>query len=385
MHIGFDVSQTGSGKAGCGYFAHALVDAMLEIAPEHRYSLFPSFGNFYFDASMPVLNPYSGKDVHYGPRHLLRETAGSFWTGPDVEKSLGKPDIVHANNFWCPTQFVSSRLIYTFYDMGFMVEPAWTTEANRVGCAEGVFRSSIVADWIVAISEASRNHYLGTFPHFPEDRIRVIYPCSRFSDPSTQGRRPKALDGIPVEGFWLNVGTIEPRKNQRRLAEAYARYLALGGIPLPLVLAGGKGWLMEDFQQHLKALKIEAEVVMTGYVSDEELIWLYRNCYANLYPSLFEGFGLPVLEGMQFGAPTLASNTTSLPEVAGDAALLLPPEDTEGWARTMLRLADSSKERDLLGEAAKKQAARFDWKRSATDLLHLYEEALTNPKRCLAK
>lgn len=383
MHIGFDISQTGTGKAGCGFFAHALIRAMLELAPEHRYALYPSFGDFYFDPLMPILNPYSGRDVNYGPRHLSRETARVFWTNPDVESTLKRPEIVHANNFWCPTQFASSRLIYTFYDMGFAVDPAWTTEANRVGCFDGVFRSAIAADWVVAISEASRSNYLSVFPHYPSDRIRVIHPCSRFADSSAQGKRPNALENIPAGGYWLNVGTIEPRKNQRRLVEAYARYLAMGGKPMPLVLAGGKGWLMEDFKNHLSELGIETQIVMTGYVSDDELIWLYRNCYANLYPSLFEGFGLPVLEGMQFGAPTLTSNSTSIPEVAGDAAILLDPEDTDGWVQAMLRLAGNRLERDHLSVAALEQANRFDWKHSAAALLQLYEEAMASPKRRL--
>lgn len=383
MHIGFDISQTGAGKAGCGFFAHAMIHAMLELAPEHRYSLFPSFGDFYFDGLMPVQNPYSGTDVHYGPRHLTRETASVFWTAPDAEALVGNPDIVQSNNFWCPVQLASSRLIYTFYDMGFAVEPAWTTETNRVGCFEGVFRSAVAADWVVAISQASRDHYLSVFPHFPEDRIRVVYPCSRFADSSAEGRRPEALVGIPTEGYWLSVGTIEPRKNQRRLVEAYARYLALGGAPMPLVLAGGKGWLMEDFQEHVSELGIDAQVVMAGYVTDDELIWLYRNCYANLYPSLFEGFGLPVLEGMQFGAPTLTTRSTSIPEVAGDAAILLDPEDIEGWAQAMLRLAAHREERNQLSASARSQAGRFDWKISAAALLQLYEEALAFPKRCV--
>jgi glycosyltransferase involved in cell wall biosynthesis len=267
------------------------------------------------------------------------------------------------------------------YDLSFAVEPAWTTETNRLGCFDGVFRSAMAADWVVAISEASRADYLDMFPHFPEDRIRVIYPCSRFADSSAQGKRPNALDDMPAESYWLSVGTIEPRKNQRRLVEAYARYLALGGVPMPLVLAGGKGWLMEDFQEHLRAFGIDARVVMTGYISDDELIWLYRNCYANLYSSLFEGFGLPVLEGMQFGAATLASNTTSIPEVAGDAAILLNPEDIDGWAHAMLRLAANRMQRDHLRDAAIKQAARFSWKDSANQLLKLYDEAVASPKR----
>ena len=384
MHIGFDVSQTGSGKAGCGYFAHAMIQAMLELAPQHCYSLFPSFGDFYFDPLMPSLNPYSGRNVQYGPSHLSRDTARVFWTGPDAEVMLGTLDVVHANNFWCPVQLSSSRLIYTFYDMGFAVDPYWTTECNRAGCFDGVFRAAMAADWVVAISQASRAHYLSVFPHFPEDRIRVIYPCSRFADPSAHGTRPKALEGIDPAGYWLNVGTIEPRKNQRRLADAYARYLSLGGAPMPLVFAGGQGWLMEDFQKHLSELGIAAYVLMTGYVSDQELIWLYRNCYANLYPSLFEGFGLPVLEGMQFGAPTLASRSTSIPEVAGRAGILLAPEDSEAWAQAMLRLVSNREERNKLSAAALGRADCFDSKRSAALLLQLYEEALTLPKRWTA-
>lgn len=385
MHIGFDVSQTGASKAGCGFFAHAMINAMLKLAPGNKYDLFPSFGDFFFDARMPMRNPYAGQKISYGPRHLSRESAAAFWNANELQAALGNPDLIHANNFWCPTQINSGRLIYTFYDMGFAIDPSWTTETNRIGCFEGVFRSAVSADWVVAISAASRAHYLKVFPHFPADRIRVIYPCSRFSDPKALGSRPTALNGILANGFWLNVGTIEPRKNQHRLVEAYAQYLSLGGPAMPLVLAGGKGWLMEDFQKHLLALGIEKHVVLTGYVSDDELVWLYRNCYANMYPSLFEGFGLPVLEGMQFGAPTLSSSSSSLPEVAGDAAMLLAPEDTQSWAKAMLRVAQDQALRNQLGAAATARAATFDWHQSAGSLLRLYQEALAAPKRMIAE
>ena len=383
MHIAFDISQTGTGKAGCGYFADAMIKAMFELAPENRYTILPSFGDFYFDAMMPVRNPYSNKNAEYGPRHNTLEEARIFWEKTTVEASLGHPEVVHSNNFWCPVNLESSRLIYTFYDMGFIVDPEWTTEKNRIGCFNGVFRSAVSADWVIAISEASRSHYLSVFPHFPEDRIRVIFPCSRFDDSSAQGKKPKVLKNIPTGSFWLSVGTIEPRKNQRRLAQSYARYLAFGGSPMPLVFAGGNGWLMEDFKKYLTQLNIEAQIVMTGYVSDEELIWLYRNCYANLYPALFEGFGLPVLEGMQFGAPTLTSNTTSIPEISGDAAISIDPEDVEAWAQSMFRLAANRNEREHWSTVAIKQAAKFDWKKSAISLLDLYALAIKSPKRQL--
>jgi hypothetical protein len=188
MHIGFDISQTGAGKAGCGFFAHALIDTMLAAAPEHRYALYPSFGDFYFDRACRCRSPYRGRDVAYGPRHLTRAAATAFWNAPRRRVAPGRPRRrAQANNYWCPTAFAASRVVYTCYDLSFAVDPSWTTEANRVGCFEGVFRAAASADRIVAISHASRDHYLSVFPHFPAERIRVIHPCSRF-DGTARGR-----------------------------------------------------------------------------------------------------------------------------------------------------------------------------------------------------
>lgn len=150
---------------------------------------------------------------------------------------------------------------------------------------------------------------------------------------------------------------------------------------MPLVFAGGEGWLMDDFEKYLRELGIESHVIFTGYVSDEELIWLYQNCYVNLYCSLFEGFGLPILEGMQFGAPTVNSLSTSMPEIAGQATIQLSPENVEDWTQAMLRLASNPSERERLSESARKQARQFSWEQSAALLLELYEEALASPKR----
>ena len=136
---------------------------------------------------------------------------------------------------------------------------------------------------------------------------------------------------------------------------------------------------------YLAELGIRQNVIMTGYVSDEELVWLYRNCYASLYPSLFEGFGLPVLEGMQMGAPTITSTTSSIPEVAGDAAILLDPKDPEAWAHAMLRLSQDQNERNERRAASLKQSGRFEWRRSAEELLGIYEEAMASPKRSVMR
>jgi len=381
MKIGFDVSQTGAGKAGCGFYAHALAQSLIRLAPNEAFHFYPSFGDFFLDPTMPEQNPYVSPGALYGPKFVDLSGAREFWVSSDLESRLNGIDLLHSNNFWCPQPLKETRLVYTFYDMAFLEEPSWSTEANREGCFGGIFRAAVSADWVVAISEASRRHFMEVFPHFPQSHIRVIYPCSRFPDASIFGVRPDALDGIPEAGFWLSVGTIEPRKNQLGLARAYARYRELSEHPMPLVFAGGKGWLMDDFQSELRSLGIWDHVILTGYVTDEELIWLYRNCFANLYPSFFEGFGLPVLEAMQFGAPTFASNSTSIPEVLGDAGPLLPHSDHDAWAYEMRALELEPKKRVMMKEAGLCRAAMFQWEKSTRQLLGLYQEAIDCPKR----
>lgn len=380
MKIGFDISQTGAGKAGCGFFADALVRRLIAQSGENELVLLPAFGDFYFDPLVPLLSSYVGASLSYGPRFLSRSASAVFWSDPQSEKTLGL-DLIHANNYWCPTSFGTTRIVYTLYDLGFTVDPNWTTEANRVGCFDGVFRAAASADWIVAISQNSALEFLAMFPHFPEERMQVIYPCSRFDDDGTRGQPPAALAGITPSRFWLSVGTIEPRKNQKMLLQAYADYLAAGGDPMPLVLAGGKGWLMDDLAEFIGRLGIAENVILTGYVSDAELVWLYRNCFANLYPSLYEGFGLPVLEGMQFGAAVLASNTSSLPEVVGSAGIQLDPRNQKEWMTAMLNVASGSINVDNLREAAIQRASQFNWSSSTEALLDVYATAISKPKR----
>lgn len=381
MKIGFDVSQTGAQKAGCGFFAHALAMGLAQDSKEMTVDFYPSFGDLFFDPLMPKKNPYPRDGSSYGPRFGVQEDARHFWNDKDLEVRLQYPDIIHSNNFWCPLGLHHARLVYTFYDLSFLVEPSWSTEANRIGCFSGNFRASVNADWIIAISEASRRHFLEVFPHFPEDRIHVIYPCSRFADASREGSRPHLPDGILPGRFWLSVGTIEPRKNHLGLARAYANYRKQSKDPLPLVLAGGAGWLMDDFQSELKALGVFEDVILTGYVSDDELIWLYRQCFANLYPSFFEGFGLPVLEAMQFGAPTLASKTSSIPEILGDAGPLISPQDHEGWASAMCSLEQGPERRLEMKAMGSARVGKFQWQSSRNALMALYQEALAAPKR----
>ncbi len=309
--------------------------------------------------------------------HATFDIGQAFWRNPpaDLDAWLGRSDILHANNFFCPKGLRTTRLLYTLYDLGFLAHPEWTTEANRLGCFDGVFNASLYADRIIAISEYSRQHFMATFPHYPADRVTVIYPASRFA-----GRadipRPESLANVQPNRFWLNVGTLEPRKNHRSLLHAYARLKTRLGTTFPLVLAGGVGWLMDDFEQLLHDLGIQQDVVMLGYVDNRALQWLYQHCFAFIYPSFFEGFGLPVLEAMSLGAAVVASNTTSIPEIVGDAGLLIDPYDDETVSEAMYLLASDQKKHADMKDRALQRAQAFSWDRSAQELLNLYQMLL---------
>ncbi|MGB9606295.1 MAG: glycosyltransferase family 4 protein, partial [Bryobacteraceae bacterium] len=211
---------------------------------------------------------------------------------------------------------------------------------------------------------------------YQPEKVFVVYPASRFEEPRDVPR-PSRFDMLEPERFWLNVGTIEPRKNQCRLLEAYARLVAWGHDSMPLVLAGAKGWLMEEFDRTLDGLRLGDRVILTGYVNEDELRWLYQNCFAFVYPSLFEGFGMPVLEAMSLGAPVICSNAGSLPEVAGDAALCVDPSSPAGFASAMLQLAAGEVSRDKLVALGLHRACTFSWRTSAQRLVEIYDEVVS--------
>jgi glycosyltransferase involved in cell wall biosynthesis len=379
MRIGFDVSQTGRLKAGCGHFADSLIRYLVPIDSEHEYILYPTFGDNYWDPEWSTLTTQIDRpNSRRGLGHKTLAAAQLFWGNPprDFEAQLGDPHIIHANNFFCPTGLRKARLVYTLHDLGFIEHPEWTTEENRIACFHGVFNASLYADFIIAVSHHSRRHFLEIFPHYPPDRVAVIYEASRFAGRS-DATSVNSLPLLKSECFWLNVGTLEPRKNQRRLLQAYARLKAHLGKTFPLVLAGGRGWLMDDFEKTIENLGLQQDVILLGYVDDTTLQWLYQNCFAFIYPSLFEGFGLPVLEAMSLGAPVIAAKTTSLPEIVGSAGILVDPFQEEEIFSAMLRLSRRQVDREALQVSAREKAGKFSWKATARRVNDLYREVVS--------
>ncbi len=380
MRIGFDISQVEDNKAGCGYFADSLISSLAKLDHQNHYLLYSSFGDFYINSSSVIPKRLDQSNIEYSLHHTTPHAARSFWENPpeNFEEHLGLPDIIHSNNFFCPRNLKHAKLVYTLYDLSFLEYPECTMEANRIGCFDGVFQASLSAVFIIAISEHSRRHFLKIFPHYPEERIAVVYPASRFAPKEIA--KPEQLSHLHEEKFWLSVGTIEPRKNHLGLLKAYAKLKEKKGPTFPLVFVGGSGWLMETFVTELENLGLSKDVILLGYVDDATLQWLYQNCFATLYPSLFEGFGLPVLEAMTLGAPVITSNTSSIPEITADAALLVNPLDDTHILQAMLKLSNDENYRKQLKHRGVERAKQFSWQQAATQTLQIYQHVITLPK-----
>jgi glycosyltransferase involved in cell wall biosynthesis len=375
MRIGFDVSQTGMNKAGCGYYADSLVRELVDVDADDDFVLYPSFGNGAFDATWPRSTVRLNRpNVRLGLGHRTANDLDAFWRTPppDLEHQLGDPDVIHTNNYFCPTTIRRARIVYTLHDLAFMEHPEWSTEANRLTCFNGAFNASLEADHVVAVSDYTRRHFLATFPHYPPERITVVYQASRFTSTPVSQAQPARLRHLTSDRFWLAVATLEPRKNLDRLVRAYLRLATeLGSVP-PLVLAGGRGWLYERLERELAEPEARGLVVRLGYVSDVELAWLYANCFGFVFPSLFEGFGLPVVEAMSLGAPVVVSNTTSMPEIVGDAGLQVDPWDDDALFAALRRLTLGEIDRQALRERSLARAREFSWRRAADGVLDVY-------------
>jgi glycosyltransferase involved in cell wall biosynthesis len=229
------------------------------------------------------------------------------------------------------------------------------------------------ADVLVAISECTKRDAITCYQIKPQ-KIHVIYggisahfkPMENLEKLNTV-RRTYDLPN----SFLLYVGVIEPRKNLPVLFDAFK----LANLPdVKLVITGKKGWLYDETFARVQKLGLEKSVLFTGFVPDDDLPALYSLAEAFVFPSLYEGLGLPVLEAMACGAPTMCSDSSSLPEVAGEAAVLVAPTDVRGWAAAMTSLTQNAALRAGLRERGLAQAARFTWEAAARQAREVYRE-----------
>ena len=280
-------------------------------------------------------------------------------------------DISHFFNFIIPPG-VSGKVIDTIYDLTYLRYPETMISSNLSRLKNGIQRSLDRSNVIITDSEFIKGeivHVLGV----NASRIEVIYPAATEEETEQLSDSYLAEHWGICKPYILYLGTIEPRKNLNRLIQAYEKACRELLEPPILVLAGGTGWKSEDTRR-LAAETLPGQIVMTGYISGSEKRLLYQNASLFVFPSIYEGFGIPVLEAMKYGIPVVCSNTSSLPEVAGDGACFVDPLDVNGIAGGMLELLTDSDRAAALARAGKISAERFSWDKSAEKLMQIYRK-----------
>ena len=359
-------------NAGPSRYATNLVQALLAQPSANRFTIFLNerVQSLPFKPAQPVRTlrtkaPTSRTSVRVLWEHLLAP-----W-----HIGAAQLDVVHSMLNVVPLA-APTRHVVTVHDLSFIREPRTHPTHRRWYLTAATWLSARRAKAVVADSHATKQdvvELLGVHP----TRVHVVYPGSEAAfhpRPDTRVhafRQEKRLD----RPFVLFVGTLEPRKNVDVLVRAFGR-VARTGFEGDLVLAGGSGWATQEIDTALKESPVRNRIHRIGYVKQEDLPYWY--CAADLvvYPSSYEGFGIPVLEAMASGTPVITSNRSSLPEVAGDAALTVDPRDIHQLAAAMSAVLASPEQRTQMSERGLIQARQFDWTVAAEQCLSLYRRAL---------
>ncbi len=369
MRIGFDYTPAARERAGIGRFARGLISGLAELRPQHEISLV-----YAADAEPGSALPFPARRLPLPERVLTL-----LWQRARVPVPLdalaGPFDVFHSPNFVLPP-LRRARGVVTVHDLSFLVVPE-CAEPSLVRYLERAVPASLDRATIICADSLSTANDLSEYLHVPPERVRVVYGAvdQRFRPIADEAVREAVRRKYRLPGaFALFVGTIEPRKNLARLAQAFRRARKSLGLPHRLVLAGGRGWRQQDVMAGLD-LDADDAVLLAGFIEDDDLPALYSLADAFLYPALYEGFGLPVLEALACGTPTVCGSRSSLPEVAGEIALQVPPDDADALAGAIERvLTDLAlRERSLTEGPA--QAAKFSWRKSAEALVAAYEAA----------
>jgi glycosyltransferase involved in cell wall biosynthesis len=300
-----------------------------------------------------------------------------------VEVFAGPFDLYHATDFVLPPVRPGARTVLTVHDLTFERAPDAAPPRLLRFLKRVVPQSARRATHLVADSQATARDLIELYG-IPPGKITVIYSGvdERFGPEvdcrlsTSDLRRKYALGGAP---FILTVGTLQPRKNHLTLVRAFARLSNLQSPISNLVIAGGTGWLYDEVAAEVARLGLGERVKFAGFVDDVDLPALYRAAAVFAFPSLYEGFGIPVLEAMASGVPVVASNASSLPEVLGDAGLSVDPLDVEGLAAALQRaLSDPGWRAEAIARGLAR-ARQFTWRRAAEQLLAVYERTLSGP------
>jgi glycosyltransferase involved in cell wall biosynthesis len=356
MRIAVDASRTTVARVtGTEYYSRALTQALLAQYPAHDWHL------YFRDTPPDALFPNA--HAHVIPQRRL-------WTHIRLARALYRdpPDVTFVPAHTLPAMFPGPAVV-TVHDLGFRFFPEAHPARDRLYLDLTTAYSARRATVVLADSQATAND-LAEIYRVPVSKIRVVYP-GVVAPPVGDIAAVRHKYGLP-ERYFLFLGTLQPRKNIAVIVQAYQRWRSANADEaVGLVLAGKAGWLYDE--QWADGLP---GVHLPGYIDEADKGALYAGALALVFPSLYEGFGFPVLEAMHCGTPVITSNTSSLPELAEDAALLVDPLDVNALVNKLTRIAANPDQRDLLREQGQRQAAQFTWERAADQTMQALEEAV---------
>ena len=368
MTIYFDISAAVHRRAGLGRYADSLARALLPLLGDELAFFYNR------EAGIEPLSGLAGVpaatvNLGYKPWRMLVWLAQVGQIG--FNRRVPGATLFHATeHLLLPLR--GTPTVLTVHDLIFRRYPAHHKRLNRWYLNASMPLFCRRAGHLIAVSEQSKRDVIEAYG-IPPEKITVIYEAAdpRFCpQPADTVAAVRARYGLPKR-YLLFVGTIEPRKNLGRVLTAFER-LHAEGLTDALVIVGKRGWLYEDFFARLEESPAKQAVIFPGFVPDADLPAVYSGAQALAFPSEFEGFGLPVLEAMACGTPVICSNTSSLPEVAGDAALLVDPLDVDALTEALRRVLSDPALATELRDRGLAQAARFSWARAAQETLAVY-------------
>lgn len=368
MRIGIDARLVYYSRAGIGQYIMRLAKALADLeASQDEFILLQSRK----DPTQVVNGRNFSRVSLWTPSHHWAEQ-----TALRLEIGRLRLDLLHSPDFIPPFQR-NCKSVITVHDLAFLLYPHFLTKeaARYYGQIDQAVRYT---DHIIAVSESTRQDTIKLLG-VPERKITVIHeaanPIYQPMDSDEAHRQVTEIYGIDQE-YLLFVSTIEPRKNLPGLLQAYRKLVDDYKRPERLVLAGSRGWLSEEVYDMVETLRLDDHVRFLGRVPSEHLVYLYNAARLLVHPSFYEGFGLPPLEAMTCGTPTIVSNVSALPEVVGDAAILINPHDIDGLTVAMWRVLTDGDLRASLIAKGLKRAKMFSWKRAARETLDVYHRVV---------
>ncbi len=379
-----DVSPAVHRKAGLGRYAQELATALTaDAARRNDYAVFYHAAGQAHPGALATAGPaLVSAESHY--RWRLRALLAQLANLNQDRLLAPMPSIrlFHATEHLLP-RFKRIRTVFTLHDLIFRLYPQHHLPRNWIYLQLAMPLFLRRADAVICVSEQTRRD-AQRFYGVPDSKLRVIYEgvdprFRRVTDPA-ECRRARDRLQLP-ERYVLAVGTVEPRKNLTTLFQAYRAYLDAraesSAEPPPILVAGKQGWLEADSYRAVHTQRLSGLARFLGFVDDADLPALYSMATVFVMPSVYEGFGLPALEAMACGTPVICSDASSLPEVVGDAGLLVAPTDVAGWAAALAHALGDAALRADLSARGQRRAAQFTWAETAHQTRAVYDQILS--------